>query len=110
MSNNNVNIKVGQQIKSVRELRGYSQADLANKLKINRASLSQLESGKQQITVSLIYKLAQVLETDVTTFLLPLNAINSESTITAKLSQEDITDDTKSSILRFITKTPDNDK
>lgn len=51
---------IGQRISAVRKSLGITQAELARKVGINQASISELESGKSQRTVHLA-KIAGVL-------------------------------------------------
>jgi transcriptional regulator with XRE-family HTH domain len=44
-------LKLGEAIKKTREERGYSQDQLAEKMNINRSTISKIENGKFEITV-----------------------------------------------------------
>ena len=44
-------LKLGEAIKEIREKRGYSQDQLAEKMNINRSTISKIENGKFEITV-----------------------------------------------------------
>lgn len=44
-------LKLGDKIRIVREKRGYSQEQLAEKMNINRSTISKIENGKFGITV-----------------------------------------------------------
>jgi len=52
--------KIGQKIKSLREEKGWSQALLAQKMKLNQVSMSQIESGKRMIGAEELQKLAVI--------------------------------------------------
>ncbi len=115
MSTKDINIIVGQKVKEYRTFLGLSQAEFANKVDINRATLSQLEAGKQQFTLSLIYKLAQKLNVEITDFLPLVKHLEMESSsdsdlITEKLQQHDVTESTKNSILQLLNKKTEDDK
>jgi transcriptional regulator with XRE-family HTH domain len=43
-------LKLGDKIRMVREKRGYSQEQLAEKMDINRSTISKIENGKFGIT------------------------------------------------------------
>jgi transcriptional regulator with XRE-family HTH domain len=43
-------LKLGEAIKEIREKRGYSQDQLAEKMNINRSTISKIENGKFGIT------------------------------------------------------------
>jgi len=48
--------------KEVREAKGLTQEELAEKAKINRTTLSQVETGSRNATVSTLMRLAQAME------------------------------------------------
>jgi len=54
------NKKIGLRIKKFRENSGLSQEQLANLLKMNRVSLSQIENGRRKINVKEIAKFSKV--------------------------------------------------
>ncbi len=54
---------IGERLKSLRELKGLSQNELARRAGINRPTISELESGRQQdVTVETARRLARALE------------------------------------------------
>jgi transcriptional regulator with XRE-family HTH domain len=53
---------VGMRIQRLREKRGWSQIDLANKVGINNSVMSRIESGKRKIRADELQKIAAVLE------------------------------------------------
>ena len=58
-------------IKEVLKQRGLKQNDLAERLKINRVSLSRLLSDKNDMRISTIKKIADAIGCDVTEFFAP---------------------------------------
>ena len=58
-------------IKEVLKQRGLKQNDLAERLKINRVSLSRLLSDKNDMRISTIKKIADAIGCDVTEFFTP---------------------------------------
>ena len=58
-------------IKEVLKQRGLKQNDLADRLGINRVSLSRLLSDKNDIRLSTIKKIAEAIGCDVTEFFTP---------------------------------------
>ena len=58
-------------IKEVLKQRGLKQNDLAERLKINRVSLSRLLSDKNDMRISTIKKIADAIGCDVTEFFSP---------------------------------------
>ena len=59
---------VGFNIRKVRELKGFSQDYMAEKLKISQASYARIENEHTQITVNRLFELAEILNTDILDF------------------------------------------
>jgi len=55
---------LGRRLKDVREMRGLNQAELAQRVGVSRASISNLEAGKQGLTLETLYHLAHALDTE----------------------------------------------
>ncbi len=55
-------LKLGDKIRIVREKRGYSQEQLAEKMDINRSTISKIENGKFSITVDYLVRFSIFLE------------------------------------------------
>lgn len=53
---------LGNEIKKVRKLRNMSQNDLAEKLGINRSTISKIENGKFSISVDYLVKFSLALD------------------------------------------------
>ena len=62
MSDNSLQINVGQQIQKLRELKGLSQQDLAAKCNFEKSNMSRLEAGRVNPTLSTLEKVAKALE------------------------------------------------
>ncbi len=58
---NNLAKKLGNNIKKIRITKGMTQGDLCRKLKIDRAYMSNIESGNKNPTLLTITKLATAL-------------------------------------------------
>jgi len=57
--------KIGQQIRSIRESRGYSQEYMAEMLGTCQSAYANLESGKSVMRVDRLMNICAILETDV---------------------------------------------
>ncbi len=57
--------KIGQQIRSIRESRGYSQEYMAEMLGTCQSAYANLESGKSVMRVDRLMDICAILETDV---------------------------------------------
>jgi transcriptional regulator with XRE-family HTH domain len=55
-------LKLGDKIRIVREKRGYSQEQLAEKMDINRSTISKIENGKFSITVDYLERFSISLD------------------------------------------------
>lgn len=55
---------IGKRIKELREYRGYSQESFANVCGLNRTYISGIESGKRNVSIENIEKIAKGLEVD----------------------------------------------
>lgn len=60
---------VGQNIKNAREQKGLSQRDLAQKLNISQAAVSQFENGKNPPKIDTLLKIANALQVDINALL-----------------------------------------
>ena len=54
--------KIGQRIRELRESKGISQQNLAAVCNFEKANLSRIEAGRTNTTVSTLYKISQALE------------------------------------------------
>jgi putative transcriptional regulator len=52
-------------IKKIRELKGISQTDMANALKINRYYLSRIENGRVDLPITLAARIANFLDSSL---------------------------------------------
>jgi transcriptional regulator with XRE-family HTH domain len=55
-------LKLGDKIRIVREKKGYSQEQLAEKMDINRSTISKIENGKFGITVDYLVRFSIFLD------------------------------------------------
>ena len=53
------------QLRVLRAKRGWSQADLAERLEVSRQSVNAIETGKYDPSLPLAFKLARVFETTI---------------------------------------------
>ena len=55
-------IALGQKVRRIREMRGYSQSYVADKLSIAQSKYSELETGKKDISDAFLEEVAAILE------------------------------------------------
>ncbi len=65
--------KVGAQIKQIRLMHRLSQKELADKIGIAQASLSNIECGRNNCTLENLIKLSEVLECPIRDFFVDLD-------------------------------------
>lgn len=53
---------IGQEIKKIRKTKGYNQSELASKINIERTSITNIESGRQKVTLFALYKICALFE------------------------------------------------
>lgn len=56
---------IGAAVKKARTERGLSQEDLAKVARLTRTSITNLESGKQQVPLHSLYEIAAAIDRDV---------------------------------------------
>lgn len=56
---------IGQKLRSIRELRGYSQDDLAEIMNVHRSTISKIETGKFSVTIDYLVKFSWHLDFDI---------------------------------------------
>ncbi|MGS2727471.1 helix-turn-helix domain-containing protein [Psychroserpens sp. BH13MA-6] len=61
---------IGSIIKKIRELKGYSQEFLADQLNISQSAYSDLENDKSKVHLERLYKIALVLDVEITEFII----------------------------------------
>ena len=57
--------KVGRSIREIREKRGLSQEQLADKMNISRSTISKIESGKFNCSIDYLSKFASFLDFEI---------------------------------------------
>jgi XRE family transcriptional regulator, regulator of sulfur utilization len=56
---------IGEKIRKIRTLKGYSQDYMSEKLKMSQPAYSELESGKTKIAINVLQEIAQIFELQV---------------------------------------------
>jgi len=83
----------GQLIRKTREERGLTQAELAAAVSLTRASITNIESGKQKLLLHTLYDIAIALSVEPSALLPKLadtrGPWESESTLSSNLSESE---------------------
>jgi transcriptional regulator with XRE-family HTH domain len=58
----NSRLKMGQNIREIREKRGYSQDELAEIMGVNRSTISKIENGKFSFSIDYLTKFSLFLD------------------------------------------------
>lgn len=62
-------LMIGHKIKTIRELKGFSQDYISTKINLSQNSLSKIEKGEIKLSFSKACELASALETDINTLI-----------------------------------------
>jgi transcriptional regulator with XRE-family HTH domain len=65
MEINQLQQKIGERIRFLRESKGISQQNLAAVCNFEKANLSRIEAGRTNPTISTLYKISQALEVNI---------------------------------------------
>ena len=57
--------EIGSQIRAFRELKGYSQDELAEIMEVHRSTISKIETGKFSITIDYLVRFSWYLNFDL---------------------------------------------
>ena len=68
-------IKIGNQIRSVRSSRGFSQEGLAAAATLGRTYMGRVERGEQNISIQNLIKIAFILDVDVGELIPPISEL-----------------------------------
>jgi ribosome-binding protein aMBF1 (putative translation factor) len=63
---NDCRVKIGENIREIREKKGYSQEHLADMMKVSRTTISKIESGKFNFSINYLSKFSWYLDFDFT--------------------------------------------
>ena len=102
--------KIGYRISELRKYNNDNQQQLAEKINIGRSSISNFESGRQHISLHLLYRIAQVYNTEVHTLIPTVSEIASKVSLEVNkvnevLDQTDVGDTTKNIIQEILNQT-----
>lgn len=62
-------VELGENIRKIRELKGFSQQVFGNELTISQKQVSRIETGKTSVTFLLLNRICKVLDVDLKTLL-----------------------------------------
>jgi transcriptional regulator with XRE-family HTH domain len=59
-------VRIGENIREIREKKGYNQEQLAEIMKVSRTTISKIESGKFNCSINYLSKFSWYLDFDLT--------------------------------------------
>ena len=115
MDENGLYEALGRSIAAHRKAIGKTQAEIASKLSLSRASLANIERGNQKVLLHQIYNIANALELDSIGQLVPMEFSSEESTNEFKNTPinstgDKLTVEQMSQLERFVSKSTLNSK
>ncbi|MGC4101106.1 helix-turn-helix transcriptional regulator [Ferruginibacter sp.] len=98
---------IGGKICNLRKLNEDSQVNLSEKIKISRSSISNIEAGRQAASLSLLYEISQVYQSEIFSLLPTVQELNhyleeGDNKFNEHLKSSDINDETRQQILNLI--------
>ena len=81
-------MKIGQRIKAARVLKGYTQFELGELTDVSNNHISHIESGQTKVSLSLLIKIASVLDKDIEYFLLDVPYTRSGTIINSEIAEK----------------------
>ncbi|MFB6344255.1 MAG: helix-turn-helix transcriptional regulator [bacterium] len=69
MSERPWSVRVGEQLRELREAHGLTQQELGDRLDISRQGISELENGKSGLTLERLSKVLDVLDYEIELFI-----------------------------------------
>ena len=80
--------KIGQRIKSARLEKGYSQADLGERVGCSNNHMSHIEVGQTKVSLTMLLKISSALEKDLDYFLLDTPYAKRDSIINSEIADK----------------------
>lgn len=80
--------QIGERIADLRKYKGFSQEDLAKRVKVSRSSLAQIELGNRGLDILELQKLSQVLEFSLDDFMSKDFAVEEDSDLKEETSEK----------------------
>jgi transcriptional regulator with XRE-family HTH domain len=74
---NRIYAQIGSKVFDCRKLRGLTQKDLAERVALTRASIANIESGRQKVMLHTLYQIADILGVQPSELLPPLQVRSS---------------------------------
>ena len=89
---------LGDAVAIRRKAMRLTQAQVAAKVGISRASIANIESGRQKVLLHQVYLIAEALKLPSIMSLLPKSLLRGESDVTVPISRDDISERQKAQV------------
>lgn len=96
---------VGKQLKELRVARGWKQYQVADKVELSRASISNIEAGRRSLTLATLKRFAEIYQIDISYF--GIDTVNYDEAVDLttrleKIFNSDISDEKKTELFNDI--------
>ncbi len=89
---------LGEAVATRRKAMRLTQAQVATKVGISRASIANIESGRQKVLLHQVYLLAEALQLPSIMSLLPKSLLRGEGDLAVPISRDDISERQKAQV------------
>ncbi len=100
---------IGKRITELRKLSNDNQQQLAGKIGLKRSTISNIEAGRQQISLHILYRIAQVYNAEIYSLIPKVTELASKvsleiNDLTELLDQHQLGDNTRKQIMELLKK------
>ncbi len=80
-------LKVGKQLKELRKARGWKQYQVAERVSMSRASISNIEAGRRSLTLQGLKRFSELYQIDISYFGIDTKSFDEAVDLTARLEK-----------------------
>lgn len=100
---------IGFKISELRKFKGDNQHQLADKIDLGRSSIANIESGRQQVSLHILYRICQVYDAEIYSLLPKVSELASKVSLTLSnvnevFKKEKVGNTTQKQILHLLNK------
>jgi transcriptional regulator with XRE-family HTH domain len=81
---------IGSRISELRKFHNENQQELANKIGLKRSTISNIELGRQQVSLHLLYRICQVYNAEIYSLLPRVNELASKTSLVLEMKYKDL--------------------
>lgn len=79
------NKNIGRKLKELRQLRGWRQYEVADKIGMSRPAISNIEAGKRSLTLSTLKRFCELYEIDISYFGIETDSFNELNDLVSRI-------------------------